>query len=100
MKSKCFRYFLSIVQIRLFVVLAFVCINDLSALAADPSTFSGEWMSRSIEGVGSPNNDPGCQILGWTERKIKLEQIPGNPKRFQGEWVRKYQGLWIGVHGE
>jgi hypothetical protein len=100
MKSKWFMHLPTIMLLSFFAALALVAFNCPTAAASDASSFAGEWISRTIEGVGSPNNDQGCLILGWTDRKIKLEQIPGNPKKFHGEWVRKYQGLWMAVRGE
>lgn len=84
----------------LFAAAFLLCVAASVAAADNSSSFSGEWISRSIEGAGLVNNDPGCAAVTWTDRKIKLEQIVGNPNRFRGEWVRKFQSLWMGVHGE
>src|ERR1035441_5191375 len=91
MKSKCFQCCPPIAQICLFAVLAIMCVDGPLSAAADPASFAGGWISRSIEGAASPNNDPTCQVIAWTDRKISLEQIPGNPTKFRGEWVRSYQ---------
>jgi hypothetical protein len=98
MKSK-LRKFLHTIMLASFLAIL-MGFNCPLVVQASPSSFTGEWLSRTIDGVGSPNNDPGCLVLGWTDRKISLEQIPGNPNRFRGEWVRKWQALWMAVRGE
>jgi hypothetical protein len=99
MKRKRQKHF-TFARICLLAAMALLYVDGSPASAADPGSFSGEWISRSIEGAGLVTNDPGCAAVTWTDRKIKLEQIPGNPNRFRGEWVRKYQSLWMGVHGD
>src|SRR5260370_26628774 len=98
MNSNLSRRFSRLYCIWLFTVVTLLLNSRLAV--ADAGTFAGEWISRTIEGAGSPNNDPACAALTWTDRKISLEPIPGKSNRFRGEWVRKYQSLWMSVHGE
>jgi hypothetical protein len=66
-----------------------------TAVAADVQQYLGAWRAGTVEGMGVVNNDPNCLAIYYTERKITLQAIPGNPTRVRGEWVRISNGMWL-----
>jgi uncharacterized protein DUF4019 len=90
------------VNFQIWNVVALVAIFSLSspAYGTDAAPYVGQWASVTLEGAGPAGPDPGCQIVAWTDREIKLEPIAGNPTHVRGEWVRSYQALWMGVKGD
>jgi hypothetical protein len=84
----------------LLLALAILLMARLPAFGADAAPFLGQWVSMTFEGAGPLAGDVGCQVVGWTDREIKLEPISGNPTRVRGEWVRTYQSLWVAVTSE
>ena len=84
--------------LRWYLVISLLLLGSGSAFATDSSSFGGEWVSRTVEGAGSINDNPQCAMISWTDRKIKLEPISGNPTRFRGEWDRGFTGLWMAVN--
>jgi hypothetical protein len=53
----------------------------------------GEWNSNSLDGMW--NTSAECAGTSWTERRVSLTPVPGQPGRVRGEWAKSHSRIWM-----
>ena len=68
-------------------------VTGAPAAQSQSAAGAGDWYSGRLDGTWSSSAE--CGGTSWTERRLSLTPVPGQPGRLRGEWAMSHSRIWM-----